>query len=145
MKMFIITILLAFILTACDNSTDTGIIINQITLKTEKSVYTAADSIKIVLENSAEGDISFGLRCNHYLEMEYQKKEGSKWSDNKSFWYLTLKCATFLYTLKPQKIYYYKTDSKIFDGNGIFRIVFNYNAVDKLESKTIYSNEFEIK
>lgn len=129
----------------CESSTDTSNIYSTISYITDKNEYTLKDSVKVIVENRVESQISFGLRCNIHLEMDFQKKEGANWSGNKEFWFSSFKCPTFLYNLKKGNEFSYKIESKAFGDVGIYRLVLNYNVADENNAKTIYSNQFEIK
>ncbi len=133
-------IIICFI--SCTSPTETE---NQLIFKTDLPSYSNTDSIKVKLGNGTTDDIVIGLRCGIYLEMFYQKKVDSVWTDNLIFTYMTLKCASIPDTLKANSVYRYTMSPTDFDSTGIYRLVLNYNYVRKSLAGVIYSNSFEIK
>jgi hypothetical protein len=145
MKIIFPSILLSLIIIGCQDPSTTENSLNQIKLQTNKSSYSKLDSINIVLDNKSNSDILIGLRCGNYLEMFYQKKEINVWSDNLWFWYMSLRCATVIDTIRQSSVFNYSIKSEIFDSTGTYRLVLEYYK--QIEDTKIikYSNSFEIQ
>jgi len=58
---------------------------NRIVFYTSSNSYSSTDSIQVIIENHTQSDFGIGLRCGRYIEMSYQKKEDSTWSQNFRF------------------------------------------------------------
>jgi hypothetical protein len=142
MKTFFTVLIMAMILLSCTNPTGTD---DRLIFKTDKTTYSHMDSVKIELGNGINDEILVGLRCGIYLEMFYQKKVNSVWTDNLIFAYMSLKCASIPDTVKVNSVYRYTMSPTEFDSMGEYRLVLNYNYVRKNLAEEIYSNSFEIK
>lgn len=144
-RMLSVTILLFIIVVGCQNSISTGNATDLISFRTDKTSYSISDTIDIILKNESYSKILIGLRCGGYLEMFYQKKEENIWSDNLSFWYMSLRCLTVVDTLESNNIFNYSLESAIFDSTGTYRLVLKYYRSSENIERIEYSNSFEIK
>ena len=144
-RMLSVTILLFIIVVGCQNSISTGNATDRISFRSDKTSYSISDTIDIILKNESYSKILIGLRCGGYLEMFYQKKEENIWSDNLSFWYMSLRCLTVVDTLESNNIFNYSLESAIFDSTGTYRLVLKYYRSSENIERIEYSNSFEIK
>ncbi len=122
-----------FLFFNCSNTTtpDTNIV----TLNTDKTSYIANDTIAVSIKNNTKDNYNFLLRCGGYLEMFFQKYENGKWSENKWFWFMSLRCPSVVDTLLPSNTFKYKLPVEWFKDTGEFRLQIN----------DIYSNNFYIE
>jgi len=147
MRLILKLILFSIALTSCEdpNSWDTPSF-DGITLKTDKNSYTVHDSIKLEMVNNSDYDIELGFRCSmKNLEMFYQQKIDDKWSENKWFTYMNLKCMTIQYELKSSRVLKHSFLAMQFDTTGTFRLLVPYYIPEKDSNIVVVSNSFEIK
>jgi hypothetical protein len=117
-----------------------------IALKTEKDAYKTKDSIRIFLNNNSEHVLMLGYRCSRKnLEMFYQQKENNKWSENKWFSYMNMKCMTIPSKVKKYSVLKHTFPSAEFNGTGTFRLLLSVFIPDKDSSIVVVSNSFVIE
>jgi hypothetical protein len=114
-------------------------------LSFSKSSYAQSDTIKLSLLNKTDSDVVIGLRCGFYLEMSYQKSVSRHWSENNELWYMSLKCPTHSYTIRPHEKYDFSVPSSRFNSTGIFRLLVSYTVSTENTTQTITSVPFEIR
>ena len=134
-KYFLYTFLFStavILLFSCSNSTNPEM--PPISVTTDQNKYLQSDTITVFLKNNSTDVYYFGLRCGGYLEMFYQKLDEGKWSENKWFFYMSLKCYTAPDSLKTGEQFSYKLPAQWFEDSGSFRLVLN----------DLYSNTFTI-
>jgi len=110
-----------------------------------KSSYGKSDTLKLSILNKADSDIILALRCGYYLEMSYQKSVNRKWSENKEFSYMMLKCPTHTHIIKPHERFEFSLPSSLFNSTGTFRLVIPFNVVNENTNPTLTSGPFEIR
>lgn len=139
----IIFLMLVFLGDCTKNST--SLTDNQeIQLYSDQTTYQLSnDTINISLENHSDNIIELGLRCNAFLEMEYQKYENDVWSDAIS--YLFILCPTFPDTLKIGDTYSEKLETDIFNSKDTYRFLLNIYIPEMDSTKYIYSNSFKLE
>ncbi|MCF6357022.1 MAG: hypothetical protein L3J54_04370 [Draconibacterium sp.] len=116
-----------------------------INITTDKTVYQKSDTISLLLENYSEFTVIVGKRCNRWLEMAYQEKVDEKWSSDKYFQYMFLKCPTFLDTIHTNNSDTFLLPSDFFDNTTTFRLHVPCYIADKDTSIVVVSNIFEIE
>ncbi|MBN2425606.1 MAG: hypothetical protein JXR46_13340 [Calditrichaceae bacterium] len=146
MKALVSYTLFLLLITGCQKeATDISASIDQIDFSTDKQSYTLLDSIKLNLTNNTDDDIIIELRCGFYLEMFYQKKENSNWSDDLWFGYMSLRCPTELDTIPASSTYTHSLHANIFNSTGTFRLLVEVHKPTMNNSETIISNSFKIE
>ncbi len=144
---FLFTVLI-LIFNSCQNPTETDNSLNRVYLETDKTSYSKSDNISILVNNKSNSEIQVTLRCRTFLEMFYQIKQDSVWSDNFMFQYMNSKCLNSLDTIKQDDIFSYALQSEkseIVDSTGIYRFVLKYYPLTESVAETTYSNSFEVK
>jgi hypothetical protein len=116
-----------------------------IRLSTDKNEYERSDSLKVLLANNSNVEITVGLRCSRFLEMFYHEKNDDQWSDNKWFWYMALACPTLLDTVGTTTTLEHSLPAETFRSQGTFRLVVQtYVPIDDTVL-TVFSNSFRIQ
>lgn len=90
---------------------------------TNQTYYLSTDTLTVVLKNNSTDVLNIELRCADYLEMYFQKRENGQWSENRWFWYMSLRCPTFSDSILPWQSYSYKLPAEWFHDSGVFRLV----------------------
>ena len=117
-----------------------------IALKTDKGSYRTKDSIKIFLNNNSKNVLTLGYRCSYKnLEMFYQQKENDKWSENKWFNYMNMKCMTIPSKVNKFSVLKHTFSSAEFNGTGTFRLLLPVFIPGKDSSFVVVSNSFVIE
>ena len=117
-----------------------------ISLKTDKDSYTLKDSVIILLKNNSEYVLELGFRCSYKnLEMYYQQKENDKWSENKWFGYMNLKCMTIQSKVNGHSVLRHSFLSAEFKTSGTFRLLVPVYLSEKDSSIVVTSNSFVIE
>jgi len=136
------------VISYCDRNT-TGIDAakNRVRLFTDKTTYSRTeDTIMVSLENNTSSYIVFGLRCNTFLETEYQRMEKSDWSEAQMFsFYKTMFCATFIDTLESGLKYKQNFLVSHFDSTGTYRLLMHFFIPATGSVRYVFSNTFELK
>ena len=117
----------------------------QIGFSTNSSSYVVSDTINLSLNNSSSFDMVVGLRCGHYLEMFYQKKVNQDWSDTLWFWYMSLRCPTFLDTVLRNNSFAHSMPAEMFNSTGTFRLLIDVYIPQRDTSLMLISNQFQIQ
>ncbi len=121
--------IIVLIISACSSATDPDE--SSAILKTEQAQYLQTDTINVILVNHTSDNYLYALRCGVYLEMYFQKLENGTWSENKWFWYMSLRCPSVIDTLKPGDSFKYALPAEWFKDSGSFRLI-----TDDLHSNT---------
>ena len=130
MKLFIALLVMILFITACYNQpTDTDVSEGKISFITDKEFYNAIDTVNFTVVNNSDSLLIIGLRCGGMLEMFYQIKEDSSWSENKFFDYMTLRCLTVIDTIKSKEKFSQSIPASDFKSSGTFRLVLNEDII----------------
>ncbi len=144
-KLFSLFLLTLFIFSCAEvniNDNDFG---EDITITTDKSIYQKSDTISLLLENHSDFTVIVGKRCNRWLEMTFQEKIDGKWSSDKYFQYMFLKCLTSLDTVHTNYSDTFLLPSDFFEKANTVRFRVPCYIVDKDTSIIVISNLFEIE
>jgi hypothetical protein len=147
MKTAGIILLFTLILTGCDTAESPATPFPEgISLKTDNDSYNKGDSIVICLKNNTSSVLDIGFRCSYKnLEMFYQQKENDKWSENKWFGYMNLRCMTIQGKVNKYSQLEHTFSSEEFISSGTFRLLVPCYVPDIDSSIVVISNSFEIK
>jgi hypothetical protein len=121
--------IIVLIISACSNATNPDE--SSVIIKTGQEEYLQTDTINVILSNHTSDNYLYALRCGGYLEMFFQKLEKGTWSENKWFWYMSLRCPSVIDTLKPGDSFKYALPAEWFKDSGSFRLI-----MDDLHSNT---------
>jgi hypothetical protein len=135
-KTIYISLLVILIAIGCEDPLATNN--NEIVFHTTSNFYSTTDSITVIIENNTCCNFEIALRCGEYLEMYYQKRENNAWSDNIWFTWMTLKCLTFLDTIKSDNNFQFVIPADEIKISGTYRLILANNT-------SVISNSFEIK
>ncbi len=134
------------ILIGCDNEQNISDPEDAISFMTEKEIYSRKDSIRLTLENNSGYDLTVGYRCSEKnLEMAYQKKENDKWSENRWFSYMNLKCMTIQSKVKNNTVLRHSFSAAEFGDTGTFRLLVFCYLEEKDTTLTVMSNSFKVE
>ena len=111
---------------------------------TDRNTYFESDTIRILLRNDSQSDLTIGLRCGFFLEMTYQIKSANQWGDNLWLPYMYLDCPTFLDTITVNTKFSQSLSADVFDSTGTFRLLLDVYFPQSYTSMTVISNTFEI-
>ncbi len=117
----------------------------RITLSTDRDLYTESDTIRLYLSNNSSTAIIVGLRCGEFLEMVYQQKRGSCWSEHMHFWFESLRCPTSLETIEARKLFVHSLPAEWLGARGTFRLIVDYRVPGRDTSLTLFSNSFRVE
>lgn len=146
MKSFSFCILLLISVLSCqDQFAEKNKLSGPISFSTDSQSYMKSDTINLTLQNDSNDYITIGLRCGRYLEMSYQKKENSRWSDKLSFEYMSLRCPTMLDTVQEKGAFTELLPASRFDSEGTFRLMVKIYKPPADSSETLISNPFRIE
>ena len=148
MRIIFLFMALILIFNSCQNPTETDNSLNKVYLATDKTSYSKSDNISVLVNNKSNSEIQVTLRCRTFLEMFYQMKLDSVWSDNLMFQYMNSRCLNSLDTIKQDDIFNYALQSEkseIVDSTGTYRFVLKYYPLPESVAETTYSNPFEVK
>ena len=145
-KILFYPFLLAILLSSCiDEFTEKNELANSINFTSNKTLYQNSDTMELSLQNNSDYNIIVGKRCNIWLEMTYQERKDGKWSSDKNFQYMYLKCATFADTTNTNSTSKYKLPCNFFNSTNTFRLLVPCYIPDKDTSIVVISNSFEIE
>ncbi len=113
-------------------------------LTTDKTSYQKKDTILLTLDNNSGFDLNTGMRCKQWLEMSYQENVNGKWSENKLFQYMYLRCLTAIDTIPAKTTASYKIPCDFFDSEATFQLLVPCHVAKKDTNITAVSNKFEI-
>ena len=141
---FLFTVLI-LIFNSCQNPTETDNSLNKVYLETNKTSYSKSDNISILVNNKSNSEIQVTLRCRTFLEMFYQIKQDSVWSDNLMFQYMNSRCLNSLDTIKQDDIFSYSLQSEEFeivDSTWTYRFVLKYYPLPESVAENNISKSF---
>jgi hypothetical protein len=144
-KLLLLFLLPLFIFSCAEVIIDDNDFGEDITITTDKSTYQKSDTISLLLENHSGYSVIVGKRCNIWLEMTYQEKIDGKWSSDKYFQYMFLKCLTSLDTIHTNCSDTFLLPSDFFEKANTVRLHVPCYIVDKDTSIIVISNLFEIE
>ena len=134
------------ILIGCENGQNVYESEDAISFRTDKEIYSRKDSIRLTLENNSGYDLSIGYRCSEKnLEMSYQKKENDKWSENRWFTYMYLKCMTIPSKVEDNTVLRHAFSAVEFGDTGTFRLQISCYLEEKDTTLTVLSNSFKVE
>lgn len=111
---------------------------NRIVFETQTNSYFTTDSITVFIENNTSSKFEIALRCGAYLEMYYQKKGNSTWSEYLWFSWMSLKCPTTFEAVEENNSFKFTIPSQEIDVSGTYRLILANDT-------SIVSNSFEVE
>lgn len=145
-KIFFVIVLFAQIFLSCEKEPSGEVqLANYIKLSTDKATYQTTDTIYLSLENNSGFEVNVGLRCNIWLEMSYQEIIDGKWSKDKYFQYMYLRCPTFVDTIKTKSTVSFKLPCDFFESENTFQLLVPCYVSGEDKKISAISNRFTIE
>jgi hypothetical protein len=146
MKIFFALFVFALTVFSCDEEPLGDMkLTNYIKLSTDKLTYQKTDTIFLSLENRSGFEVNVGMRCNSWLEMSYQEIVDGKWSKNKYFQYMYLRCPTFVDTIQTKSTVLFKLPCNFFESENTFQLLVPCHVSGKDTNISTISNRFKIE
>ena len=145
-KIFLMLSLFALTIFSCEKEPSGDVqLADYIKLSTDKSTYQKTDTIFLSLENNSGFEINIGMRCNSWLEMSYQEIIDGKWSKDKYFQYMYLRCPTFIDTIKTDRTVSFKLPCDFFESENTFQLLVPCHVLGEDKNISAISNRFKIE
>ncbi len=144
-KKLLYTLFVALLILGCEEEIQDTFSTNDIILTTDRVTYNYSDTIFLSLENRSMLTVVVGKRCSQWLEMNYQQNIDGKWSDDKIFQYMYLRCPTFQDSITTQNKGTFYLACDFFDSKGEFRLEVPCYVPELDSSITVTSNTFNVE